>query len=167
MARNSILTTHQINQIYELSDQGDGGRTIATKLGLTHGQVRTVLVKRPDNQGQQKIAAVISSPVVQATQKSVFDIMARLEESLKLIEALQDENGRLDHRVAVLSERRQLIAEARTTLESIYNIRVLNDFIAEVVAILESETPGARNRIYKRLEASAGTSVATVLFAAG
>jgi DNA-binding transcriptional MerR regulator len=140
VARSSTLSDIQIRQIYELKDRKFSIRQIVTETGFTKSQIETALSKRPDNESQQKVATLLMSPVVEATQKSVFDVMARLEESLTLIEGLQDEPGRLDHRVAVLSERRQLIAEARTTLESIYNIRVLNDFIAEVVAILESET---------------------------
>ncbi len=103
-------------------------------MGLTHAQVRYVIEKKTEISNQEKIAAVISGPVAQETRKSVFDVMARLEDCLVEIEALKDERGVLRDRVAVLSEKRMLIAEARSTLESIYNIRVLNDFITEVIA---------------------------------
>lgn len=165
MARNSTLTTQQITQINTLAESGMGQRTIAKELGLTHAQVRKVIEKKTEITKQEKIAALVSSATTQETNRSVFDIMARLEECLEEIEELKDEVGPLKDRVAVRAEKRMLVAEARSTLESIYNIRVLNDFITEVTAILESESPGARRRIFKRLEASTGATAAISLFA--
>lgn len=166
MARISTLTDHQLDQIFSLTDQGKSERQIAAQLCITKTKVHTALSKRDISNQQQKVAALVSKPLVQETQKSVFDIMARLEECLTEIEELMDNAGPLKDMVAVRSEKRMLIAEARATLESIYNIRVLNDFVTEVTAILEEQSPGARKRIFERLEASAGAHAAISLFAA-
>jgi len=167
LPRKSELTNEQLQSIFALRKDGFTELKIARQLYLTQSTVHRALAKQTGTESQQRLTEVIAGPTAIATRKSVFDTMARLEESLTLIEALTNEGGRLADKVSVLTERRMLIAEARQTLESIYNIRVLNDFISEVTAILESETPGSRERIYRKLEASTGANAATSLFATG
>jgi IS30 family transposase len=167
MARNSTLTDQDLNQIYALSDQGRTERQIAAALGLSKTKVHGALVKRGNTHKQQEVAALVSGPVADQTRKSVFDTMARLEECLLELEDLRDKERAVDplkDKVLLRAEKRMLIAEARATLESIYNIRVLNDFVTEVTAILESESPGAKKRIFERFEASAGAYAAISLF---
>jgi predicted transcriptional regulator len=166
LSRSSSISNQQLQDILARREKGSSERQIARELGLTQTKVHNAIARYGQGQQQQKVVALVSKPLVQETQKSVFDIMARLEECLTEVEKLMDDAGPLKDRVAVRSEKRMLIAEARATLESIYNIRVLNDFVTEVTAILEEQSPGARKRIFERLEASAGAHAAISLFAA-
>ncbi|MBN9393456.1 MAG: hypothetical protein J0I20_35825 [Chloroflexi bacterium] len=165
MAKSSTLTEQQKNHIRELHDTGLSVRKIAEQLGIKPNKVYLITSKKTEAIQQEKIAALVSKPVVQETRKSVFDIIARLEDCLDEIEDLKDTPGQLKDRVAVRTEKRMLIAEARATLESIYNIKLLNDFIDTVTTILESEAPGSRKRIFDRLEQSVRGFAAISLFA--
>lgn len=167
MVKSEPLTQAQIENISRLKSEGKTERQIAALFGLTQTRVHNALARQGDTEQQQKIAAIISSPVARETRKSVFDIIARLEECLGEIETLKEVEGRLADRVAVRTEKRMLIAEARATLESIYNVRLLDEFINEVTTILEEQTPGARQRIFGRLEASTKGFAAISLFAPG
>ena len=117
MARSSTITAQQIAQIYDLRNKDKSPRVIAKELNLSYSQVRTALDKQNLSTQQAKTVALVQEPVVQQTTKSVFDIIEQLEECLKEINDLRGKDGPLKDRVAVQSEKRMLVAEARNTLE--------------------------------------------------
>jgi AcrR family transcriptional regulator len=150
------LSEEQKEEIFILRAEGRSLREIGEAVGCSKDTVNFHIKKRE----KEKNAALLNEAVAGAANKiqkpdTVFDIMAGLEFCLQEVNKLlsMDLSGApLRDKLAVRTELRQLIREARETLESIYNIRILNEFITQVSTVLEEQSPGARERIYAELE---------------
>jgi hypothetical protein len=177
----STLTDNQIRQIYALQDDEQSIRKIADATHISKGKVERCLRDRKDTPRQQTIAALAQKSVVNQTKQSVFDIAAGLQmcldETLKLLKVEFEKAGndpenpeaisqvKLRDQVAVRAELRQLFAEARKTLEVIYNVQQFQTFINVVISVLEKHTPEARAAIFAELERSANAYGAIGIFA--
>ena len=168
MPKVTALTDQQLDQIYLLTDQGKSERETAAIVGVTKTRVHTALKIRAGGMRDEKVAALLSKTTTKAVKRSVMNMLAILEECLTDLDALKtnETDAPLRDKVALVAEKRTLVETVRDTLSLIADIKVWYAVIQEITAILESETPGARDRIYRRLEASTNAYAATILFTA-